>query len=141
MKRAEWKVRIVSWWAMPGAMTFRPPEYPAIKCGSTKPVTNLRSAFTKCWFSPRGTWWVGVLPRWTIDFSSRASWFRMRMFSVTQGSPMSSSSSSPRFGRWRPVAIKIVMPSIGIPPAPSSSITDFRKSLFGRRLHEKICWI
>ena len=37
---------------MPGAITFRPPEYPAIKCGSTNPVTNLRSAFTKCDLAP-----------------------------------------------------------------------------------------
>ena len=31
MKRAEWKVRMVSWWATPGATTLRPPDHPAMK--------------------------------------------------------------------------------------------------------------
>ena len=47
MKRAEWNVRIVSWPATPGATTFRPPDQPAMKCGSTRPVAIFRSASTK----------------------------------------------------------------------------------------------
>ena len=44
MKRALWKVVMVSAWAMPGAITLRPPDQPAMKCGSTSPVAMRRSA-------------------------------------------------------------------------------------------------
>src|SRR5208282_2244465 len=44
---AEWKVRMVSWWATPGATTLRPPDQPAMKCGSTRPVAMRKSASTK----------------------------------------------------------------------------------------------
>ena len=46
MKRALWNVRIVSSWATPGAITLRPPDHPAMKCGSTSPVAMRRSAST-----------------------------------------------------------------------------------------------
>ena len=39
MYLALWKVEIVSACAIPGAITFLPPEYPAMKWGSTKPDT------------------------------------------------------------------------------------------------------
>ena len=47
MKRALWKVVMVSAWATPGAITLRPPDQPAMKCGSTRPVAMRRSASMK----------------------------------------------------------------------------------------------
>jgi hypothetical protein len=46
MNAALWKVVMVSAWATPGAITLRPPDQPAMKCGSTRPVAILRSAST-----------------------------------------------------------------------------------------------
>ena len=40
MNLALWKVRMVSSWATPGATILRPPDQPAMKCGSTSPVAN-----------------------------------------------------------------------------------------------------
>ena len=47
MKRALWNVRIVPRARRPGAITLRPPDQPAMKCGSTRPVAMRRSASTK----------------------------------------------------------------------------------------------
>ncbi|CFO28750.1 Uncharacterised protein [Staphylococcus aureus] len=43
---ALWKVIIVSIPAIPGMIPLGPPENPAKKCGSIKPVTILKSAST-----------------------------------------------------------------------------------------------
>ncbi len=80
-----------------------------MKCGSTRPVAILRSASTKRRSSLTGVPRVAVRPRSTWAASSRAKWFSTRTFSSTQGSPTSSASSSPSFGRCRPVATSTVI--------------------------------
>ena len=63
------RLRIVSTPAQPGATALRPPEKPAIRCGSIRPVTIFRSAPSKPRSSqisvpravrPRWTCWLGV---------------------------------------------------------------------------------
>src|SRR6185437_607194 len=65
MNRAEWKVRMVSCPATPGATTFRPPDQPAMKCGSTRPVAMRRSAWANSRLIDTGTPRIGVRPRST----------------------------------------------------------------------------
>ena len=100
---------MVSWWATPGATTLRPPDHPAMKCGSTRPVAMRTSASTKRRSSLTGVPRVVVRPRSTWSASLRASWFTMRTRSMTHGSPTTSASSSPTFGRCRPVATRMMM--------------------------------
>ena len=131
MKRAEWKVRIVVWWATPGATTLRPPDHPAMKCGSTRPVAMRKPASTKARSSLTGVRRLEVKPKSTCPASLRASWFTTLTVFVTQGSPTSSSSSAPRLGRCSPVAIRTVMPDAGIPAAIRSSIIGRRNRWLG----------
>ena len=125
-----WKVVIVSAWATPGAITFRPPDQPAMKCGSTSPVAILRSASTSR-RSSRTTVPRGVRPRWTWSASSRARWLTTRTCPITQGSPTSSASSAPSFGRCSPVATRMVMPSRGTPASSSVRTRAGRNRPFG----------
>ena len=118
MKRALWKVVMVSACATPGAITFRPPDQPAMKCGSTRPVAMRRSASTKR-RSSRTTVPRRVVPSSTWSASSRAKWFATSTVSSTQGSPTRAASSSPSLGRCSPVATSTVICS-GAIPAPSS---------------------
>ena len=53
---------IVSIAASPGQMSFRPPEKPAMKCGSIKPMLILSSAAIQRESIHAGTPW-GVVPR------------------------------------------------------------------------------
>ena len=115
--RGPWNARMVSWWAIPGATTLRPPEYPAMKWGSTRPVTIFRSASRK-----RLSIRIGiprrVFPRSAWASRSRAKWFPARMVRNTSSEPMISLSSSPSLGRCNPVATRIWIFSLGT-PAPA----------------------
>ena len=131
MKRAEWKVRMVVWWATPGATTLRPPDQPAMKCGSTSPVAMRSSASTKRRSMRIGVPRVSVRPRSACAASSRAKWFSTRTFASTQSSPISSASSAPSLGRCRPVATSTVIAWRGMPPAIIVSIIGRRNSRLG----------
>ena len=130
MNRALWKVVMVSACAIPGAMTFLPPEYPAMKCGSTRPVAMRMSASTNR-LSRRTTVPRDVVPTWTWSSSFRAKWLTHVTVSSTQASPTSSVSSAPSFGRWRPVATSTVMPEAGTPPSSSARTSTGRLRPFG----------
>ncbi len=126
-----WKVVMVSAWATPGAITLRPPDQPAMKCGSTRPVAILRSASTSRRSRRTTVARPGVRPRRTWSRSTVASWFTTVTVSSTHGSPTSSASSAPSFGRWRPVATSTVIPAAGTPASSSVRIRGGRKSPFG----------
>ncbi len=130
MKVELWKVVMVSACAMPGAITFRPPDQPAMKCGSTRPVAILSSASTRR-RSRRTTVPRAVRPTRTWSSSWVAMWFSTRTCSSTQGSPTSSASSSPSFGRCRPVATRTVMPWRGMPASIRVRIRGARKRPLG----------
>ena len=112
-------------------MTFRPPDQPAMKCGSTSPVAIRNSASAKRRSMPIGVPRVAVRPRSTCIASSRAKWFSTCTFAITQESPTSSASSSPSLGRCRPVATSTVMALGGMPAATIASIIGRRNSRFG----------
>jgi hypothetical protein len=131
MKRALWKVVMVSAWATPGAITFRPPDQPAMKCGSTRPVASFRSASTNRRSSLTRVPRVGVAPRSTWSASRSAKWFRTSTVRSTQGSPTSSASSAPSFGRCRPVATRILMLAASMPASRSWRTTTGRNRPFG----------
>ncbi len=92
MRLASCSASVVSRPAKPGATSFGPPENPAKKCGSTKPVVIRTSASTHSRLS-----WTGtpspMVPRSTSVAGSRASWFTMRTDSSSSGPNMSFSST------------------------------------------------
>ena len=102
-----------------------------MKCGSTSPVAMRRSASTKRRSSLTGVRRPEVTPRSTCAASSRAKWFSTRTVSSTHGSPTSSASSAPSFGRCRPVATSTVMRSRGMPAASMPSISGRRNRWLG----------
>ena len=67
MRAASCSVSVVSSPASPGATSFGPPEKPAKKCGSTKPVVMRTSASTHSLFSHTGT----SAPKRPIQVSER----------------------------------------------------------------------
>ena len=94
-----WATRTVSTAARPGHTALRPPEYPAIRCGSIKPVMIRRSLSRK----PRSIR-IGMPPavrprsRWAA--ASRASCCTIRSVRAISGPSMASSSAGV-FGRCR----------------------------------------
>ena len=85
-----------------------------MKCGSTRPVTILRSASTKR-LSIFTEVPLLVVPTKTWSSFFFAKWLEILIFFRIQSSPMSCLSSSPSLGLWSPVAIKISIFSLGIP--------------------------
>ena len=77
MRSASCSTSTVSRPARPGATIFGPPLNPAKKCGSTKPVVILTSAFIHTRFMCTGTP-VAVLPTNNSDEVSRLSWLTTR---------------------------------------------------------------
>ena len=102
-----------------------------MKCGSTRPVAMRRSASTKRRSSLTGVPRVRVTPKSTCAASSRAKWLSTSTVSSTHGSPTTSASSSPSFGRCRPVATSTVMRSRGMPAASRPSISGRRNRWLG----------
>jgi predicted MFS family arabinose efflux permease len=73
----------------------------------------------------------GVRPSRTWSGSTVASWFTTVTVSSTHGSPTSSASSAPSFGRWSPVATSTVIPAAGTPASRRVRMSGGRKSRFG----------
>ena len=120
MREASCRTRTVSSAASPGATSLGPPENPAKKCGSTKPVVIRTSASVHSRFSHTGT----PAPKVPIQASrrrSRASWLTMRTLSTTSSPNMRRSSAS-LLPRWVPVATRITTSSRRTTPSSSARI-------------------
>ena len=102
-----------------------------MKCGSTSPVAMRMSASTKRRSSFTGVRRVRVNPKSTCAASSRAKWFSTRTVSKTHGSPTTSASSAPSFGRCSPVATRTVMRSLAMPASSKPSMSGRRNRPFG----------
>ena len=116
-RAASCRVSTVSSPASPGATIFGPPENPAKKCGSTKPVVIRRSASSQ-WRQSRVGTPLPLSPRSTRDESSRASWLITRQ-APRISSPSIARSSASVFARWVPVAIRMVTSSGRTTPSSS----------------------
>ena len=117
--RASCSTSTVSSPASPGVTIFGPPEKPAKKCGSTKPVVMRTSACTHSVHSHTGT----PSPNSPIHVSvlaSRASWLTTRTVS-TSSSPSMARSSASVLPRWVPVATSTTTSSSRTTPSSSSS--------------------
>ena len=68
---ASWLPRTVRWPAMPGISALPPPEKPAKKCGSIKPVSTLTSQAAISRLS-QISWPRLVTPAWTWVAGSKA---------------------------------------------------------------------
>ncbi len=118
IRAASCSTRTVSRAARPGATSLGPPEKPAKKCGSTKPVVMRTSASAHSRFSHTGT----SLPYVPIQVScpaSRASWLTIRTVSTTS-SPNIARSSASLLPRWVPVATRMTTSSRRTMPSSSS---------------------
>ena len=111
---------VVSSPASPGATIFGPPEKPAKKCGSTKPVVIRTSAATQSLLSQTGTA-APSRPIQVSEPSSRASWLTTRTESTTSAPNMRRSSSSV-LPRWVPVATSTTTSSSRTSRSSSSRI-------------------
>ena len=120
-----WRCSIVSTPTSPGATSLRPPEYPAMKCGSINPVSTLRSHSTYL----RSTWMgipVLVVPRSACSLPLRAMWLTMGYRSTTSPVRVSRSCAS-SIGACNPVATRMVISS-------GASPHRFRHSSSGGRI-------
>ena len=127
MWAAEWLARIVSREASPGIAALPPPEKPAKKCGSMKPVSRRRSQAmnSRCRRISRPR---EVRPTLTWEPSSRASFCTMR-WRPAASAPRMARSSSGVLARWVPVALNSTMRLSG--SAASASRTAGRISGYG----------
>ncbi len=119
MRRASCRVSTVSSPASPGATSLGPPEKPAKKCGSTKPVVMRTSASTHSRLRNTGTP-SPCTPRSTSEESSRASWLTTRTRPTTSSPSMARISASV-LPRWVPVATSSTTSSSATMPSSSSS--------------------
>src|SRR5579862_9179064 len=120
MRSASWRTSVVSRPASPGATSFGPPEKPAKKCGSVKPVTILKSASSHARLSQTGTL-LPKRPSQVSEPSSRASWLTTATES-TRSSPSIARSSSSVLPRCVPVATSRTMSSSRTIPSSSARI-------------------
>ena len=116
---ASWSTSTVSSPARPGATSLGPPESPAKKCGSTKPVVMRTSASTQARLSHTGTP-APCRPSQTSDPGSRASWLTIRTAPAT-ASPNMARSSASVLPRWVPVATSTTTSSRSTTPSSSAS--------------------
>ena len=115
--------------ARPIEISLRPPEKPAIRCGSMNPKVMCRSAPTKR-SSTKACVPPDVSPRKTCSSISRARCECTGCRSTTSR-PRISTNSSGVASRWRPVAMRISILLVAMPPASSAWITCGSTVLFG----------
>ena len=124
-----WSRLIVLSPARPIEISLRPPEKPAIRCGSMNPNVIRRSAATKR-SSTKACVPPDVSPTKVCSSISRAR-CECTGWRSTTSRPRISTSSSAVASRWSPVAMRISILPVAMPPASSARTTWGSTVLFG----------